>query len=86
MWKQFVPVNTDISTILYALCGNPQWSIPGPVLFNLCVVYMSYALSKFQCLQCADGTTIYTHWKIKNFKVIEQNLETELKNFFDLVE
>ena len=41
---------------------------------------MSYIVSKYQCVQYPDDTTIYTHSKIKNLKVIEQILETELNN------
>ena len=41
---------------------------------------MSYIVPKYQCVQYPDDTTIYTHSKIKNLKVIEQILETELNN------
>ena len=46
--------------------------------FNLPIAGMSHFVSKCQFLQYVDDTAIYTHCKIKNLKVAEQNPETEL--------
>ena len=77
--KHFVQVNTDISTFLSISCGV-HVPIHGPVLFNLRIADMPHIMSKCQCLQYTNDTTIYTHCKIKNLKVTEQNPDTELNN------
>ena len=54
----FVQIDSSISDILITTLGVPQGSIPGPILFNLCVADMTNNLSESQCIQCADDSTI----------------------------
>ena len=44
------------------------------------LTFMLHVVSKCQCLQHADDTTICIHCKIKNLKEAEQNLKTKLNN------
>ena len=47
------------------MCGVPQGSILGPILFNLYVTDMSTFTSS-TCLQFADDNTLYKRCKVKN--------------------
>ena len=79
-FKWRLKIKVDISTFLCTSFGVPQGSILRLVLFKLCVSDMFHVASRRHYWQYADNTTIYTHCKIKNLKMTEQNLEAELNN------
>ena len=68
------------------MCGFPQGSILGSILFNLYVTDMSTFTSS-TCLQFADDTTLYKRCKVKDIPDcanIIQNEEEHLKAWSDV--
>ena len=62
---QFVQIEDKLSALAQVMCGVPQGSILGPILFNLYVTDMSTFKSS-TCLQFADDTTLYKRCKVKD--------------------
>ena len=73
--RHFVQIDSSISNILITSFGIPQGSILGPILFNLCVADMKNILSKGQCIQYAEDSTIYRSCKAKEVTKCSSGLE-----------
>ena len=63
--KQRVKVNEAYSSWIDAIFGVPQWSILGPLLFNIYFFDLFYFLENFDIASYADDTTIHTTEKNK---------------------
>ena len=70
--RHFVQIDSSISNILIKSFDVPQGSIPGPILFNLCVANMKKKLSESQCIQYADDSTIYKNLQ-NSVMLVHQN-------------
>ena len=66
--SDFVQKDSRCSNLLYSKFIVPQGSILGPVLFNLCVSHMKNYVPSCPCLQYADDSTIYQHFKARGIK------------------
>ena len=75
----FVQIDSSISNILITNFAVPQGSLLGPILFNLCVADMKNILSKSQCIQYAEDSTIYRSCKAKEVTKCSSGLENELE-------
>ena len=68
------------------MCGVPQGSILGPILFNLYVTDMSTFTSS-TCLHFADDTTLYKRCKVKDIpdctNIVQNDVEY-LKTWSDV--
>jgi len=81
--KQYVNFNNSRSDLKDIICGVPQGSILGPLLFILYVNDIVNTSNKFNFTLFADDTTIlYSHKDIKNqVPVINRELQ-EVSNWF----
>ena len=70
--RNFVQIDSSISTILITSFGVPEGSILIPILFNLCVADMTNKLSESQCIQYADDSTIYKNLQ-NSVMLVHQN-------------
>ena len=77
--RHFAQTDSSISYILITNFGIPEGSVPGPILFNLCVADMANILSESQCIKYADDSTIYRSCKAKEVTKCFGELENELK-------
>ena len=77
--RHFAQTDSSISNILITNFGIPEGSVPGPILFNLCVADMANILSESQCIKYADDSTIYRSCKAKEVTKCFGELENELK-------
>ena len=74
--KQFVSVKNSSSERKFVMCGVPQGSILGPLLFILLINDIELQLKHCSILLYADDTVIFT--AEENCKVIEERLNTVL--------
>ena len=83
---QFVQIEEKKSALAQVMCGVPQGSILGPILFNWYVTDMSTFTSS-TCLQFTDDTTLYKRCKVKDTpdcaNVIQNDVE-HLKTWSDV--
>ena len=83
---QFVQIEDKKSALAQVMCGVPQVSILGSILFNLYVTDMS-AFTSSTCLQFANHTTLYKRCKVKDIpdcaNIIQNDIE-HLKAWSDV--
>ena len=77
---QHVAVGNQRSSSFGVMCGVPQGSILGPLLFLVFFDDFEEQLSTSNCIQYADDTVIYVSGK--SVELIEQTLNTELEKVF----
>ena len=64
------------------LCGIPQGSLLGPLLFNILINDIPKASSKFKVIMYADDTTLVSHLEkfgaVNDINTLEQELNEEI--------
>lgn len=81
--KQFVVLDNTKSPMESVLCGVPQGSVLGPLLFVILMNDISSALSDCKILMYADDTVIYTSHANLDTVVAELNKDLDnLSNWF----
>ena len=74
--KQFVSMENSSSEKESVICGVPQWSILGPLLFVLLINDIDSQLKHCPILLYSDDTVIFT--ADKNCKVMKERVNTDL--------
>ena len=75
--SQYVQIENVKSCCHPVLCGIPQGSALGPLLFNILINDIPKATSKYKVIMCADDTTLVSH--LENFGPVNDiTLEQEL--------
>ena len=78
--KQYVTINSTNSNMLNIVCGVPQGSILGPLLFLIYINDIQRSSNILNFIQFADDTSIFfTH---KNIPFINRTLNKELENVY----
>lgn len=76
--QQVVKFNNKLSDPSGLMCGVPQGSILGPILFLMFFNDFEQCLKSCDVIQFADDTVIY--YSAKTVASVQENLNTELKN------
>ena len=74
--KQFVNLNGKDSSLLTVLCGVPQGSILGPLLFLIYINDIVYTFEQTKFIIFADDTNLF--YKHKNLNTLVSIINTEL--------
>ena len=77
--RQFVQIDEKSSDCLTVTNGVPQGSILGPILFNIYVHDLKHETCA-TCIQYADDTSIYRHFKHGEIQRNVKLMNTELDN------
>ena len=79
--SQTTQINSKISNKEHTLCGVPQGSVLGPVLFLIYINDMHYSSNQLQFFLFADDTNLL--YADKNLKPLEKVVNKELKHVSD---
>ena len=81
--KQYVNVNSNRSDLQHIICGVPQGSILGPLLFILYINYITNTSDVLDFILFADDTTIlYSHKNIESQINLFNRELLEMSNWF----
>ena len=79
---QYIQLDDVKSTTHAVVCGIPQGSVLGPLLFNIYINDITKATSKFNVIMYADDTTLVSTLEnfgaLKNIAVIEDEINREI--------
>ena len=80
--SQYVQIENVKSCSHPVLCGIPQGSVLGPLLFNILIYDIPKATSKFKVITYADDTTLVSHLEnvgsLNDINTLEQELNREI--------
>ena len=79
--KQYVKINRTKSLTKDVICGVPQGSVLGPLLFIIYTNDLPNSLKHTHAILFADDTTIYT--KSNNIKSLYQNVNNDLDGLYE---
>ena len=78
--QQLVKFNNELSDPSTLLCGVPQESILGPILFLIFFNDFEHCLQQCAVVQFADDTVVY--FSAKSMEKVERVLNSDLKNIY----
>ena len=76
--KQYVEVNGASSDVLDVMCGTPQGSVLGPLLFLIFINDLPAVCKKLKSYLFADDTNIY--YESDSLDLLEKTMNKELRN------